>query len=155
MAGRGRPSNNSERTSLLLRVPTELVTAVDTFKASLEGERGGFGIHRNDLLIRLIEVGLQTLTQARHPSPPAAPLPDHPAVPSHKKRRKDALPLPTLRRIAEERRQYPDISLRSLSQHLYTTGIYRGQGKRGSEVAVSSSVLSKWLDEAHALGWLD
>jgi len=60
-----------------------------------------------------------------------------------------------LRRIAEERRQYPDISLRSLSQHLYATGIYRGQGKRGREVSVSSSVLSKWLDEARALGWLD
>jgi hypothetical protein len=46
---------------------------VDTFKARLEAERGGFVIHRTDMLVRLIEVGLQTLIQARQPAAQPAP----------------------------------------------------------------------------------
>jgi hypothetical protein len=69
MAGRGRPSKGVERSNILLRIPTDLIEQVDAFKESLEAERGGFVINRTDMLIRLIEVGLQTLTQARQPTP--------------------------------------------------------------------------------------
>src|SRR4030095_12390484 len=68
MAERGRPPKGIERSNILLRMPTDLIEQVDTFKESLEAERGGFVINRTDMLIRLIEVGLQTLTQARHPA---------------------------------------------------------------------------------------
>jgi hypothetical protein len=67
MAERGRPPKGVERSNILLRIPSALIEQVDTFKASLEAERGGFAINRTDILIRLIEVGLQTLTQARQP----------------------------------------------------------------------------------------
>ena len=90
MAERGRPPKGVERSNLLLRIPTDLIEQVDTFKESLEAERGGFAIHRTDMLIRLIEVGLQTLTQARQPAPaspvngqgaPAPQPPTQPAIP--------------------------------------------------------------------------
>jgi hypothetical protein len=73
MAVRGRPPKGVERSNILLRLPTDLIKQVDTFKESLEAERGGFGINRTDMLIRLIEVGLQTLTQARQPVTQPAP----------------------------------------------------------------------------------
>src|ERR1043166_645049 len=73
MADRGRPPKGVERSNILLRIPTDLIEQVDTFKECLEAERGGFVINRTDMLIRLIEVGLQTLTQARQPAPHAAP----------------------------------------------------------------------------------
>src|SRR5438132_100879 len=73
MAGRGRPPKAVERSNILLRVPTDLIEQVETFKERLEAERDGFAINRTDLLIRLIEVGLQTLTQARQPA--AQPVP--------------------------------------------------------------------------------
>ena len=73
MAERGRPPKGVERSSILLRMPTDLMEQVDAFKECLEAERGGFGINRTDMLIRLIEVGLQTLTQARQPAPQPAP----------------------------------------------------------------------------------
>jgi hypothetical protein len=69
MAERGRPPKGVERSNILLRIPTDLIEQVDTFKECLEAERGGFVINRTDMLIRLIEVGLQTLTQARQPAP--------------------------------------------------------------------------------------
>jgi hypothetical protein len=73
MAGRGRPVKSIERSSILLRIPTTLIEQVETFKERLEAERGGFAINRTDILIRLIEVGLQTLTQARQPVAQPAP----------------------------------------------------------------------------------
>jgi hypothetical protein len=73
MAVRGRPPKGVERSNILLRLPTDLIKQVDTFKESLEAERGGFVINRTDMLIRLIEVGLQTLTQARQPATQPAP----------------------------------------------------------------------------------
>ena len=73
MAGRGRPPKAVERSNILLRVPTDLIEQVETFKERLEAERDGFAINRTDLLIRLIEVGLQTLTQARQPAAQPAP----------------------------------------------------------------------------------
>ena len=86
MAVRGRPSKGVERSNILLRVPTDLIEQVDAFKESLEAERGGFGINRTDMLIRLIEVGLQTLTQARqpasHPNGQEAPTPQPTAQPA-------------------------------------------------------------------------
>ena len=69
MAERGRPPKGVERSNILLRMPTNLIEQVDTFKERLEAERGGFVINRTDMLIRLIEVGLQTLIQARQPAP--------------------------------------------------------------------------------------
>jgi hypothetical protein len=69
MAERGRPPKGVERSNILLRIPTDLIEQIDTFKENLEAERGGFGINRTDMLIRLIEVGLQTLTQERQPAP--------------------------------------------------------------------------------------
>jgi hypothetical protein len=68
MAERGRPPKGVARSSILLRMPTDLMEQVDAFKECLEAERGGFGINRTDMLIRLIAVGLQTLTQARPPA---------------------------------------------------------------------------------------
>jgi len=73
MAERGRPSKGVERSNILLRMPIDLIEQVDAFKKSLEAERGGFVINRTDMLIRLIEVGLQTLTQARQPVTQPAP----------------------------------------------------------------------------------
>jgi len=73
MAERGRPPKGIERSNILLRMPTDLIAQIDTFKESLEAERGGFVINRTDMLIRLIEVGLQTLTQARQPVTQPAP----------------------------------------------------------------------------------
>src|SRR2546428_2483186 len=73
MAERGRPSKGVERSNILLRIPTDLIEQVETFKESLEAERGGFVINRTDMLIRLIEVGLQTITQARQPTAQPAP----------------------------------------------------------------------------------
>ena len=73
MAGRGRPPKSVERSNILLRMPTNLMEQVDDFKENLEAERGGFVINRTDMLIRLIEVGLQTLTQARQPVTQPAP----------------------------------------------------------------------------------
>jgi hypothetical protein len=73
MAERGRPPKGVERSNILLRMPTDLIEQVDIFKESLEAERGGFVINRTDMLIRLIEVGLQTLTQARQPAAQPAP----------------------------------------------------------------------------------
>src|SRR5215471_3401737 len=73
MAERGRPPKGIERSNILLRMPTDLIAQVDTFKESLEAERGGFIINRTDMLIRLIEVSLQTLTQAQQPVTQPAP----------------------------------------------------------------------------------
>jgi hypothetical protein len=73
MAGRGRPPKEMERSNILLRIPTDLLEQVEVFKESLEAERGGFAINRTDLLVRLIEVGLQTLTQARQPTSQPGP----------------------------------------------------------------------------------
>jgi hypothetical protein len=73
MAERGRPPKGIARSNILLRIPTDVIEQVDTFKERLEAERGGFVIHRTDMLIRLIEVGLQTLTQARQPIAQPAP----------------------------------------------------------------------------------
>jgi hypothetical protein len=90
MAERGRPPKGVARSNILLRMPTNLIEQVDTFKERLEAERGGFVINRTDMLIRLIEVGLQTLTQARPPAPaqrtngqgaPAPQPPTQPAIP--------------------------------------------------------------------------
>jgi len=67
MAGRGRPLKTVERSNILLRIPTALLEQVDAFKETLEAERDGFAINRTDILLRLIEVGLQTLTQAGQP----------------------------------------------------------------------------------------
>ena len=50
MAERGRPPKGVERSNLLLRIPTDLIEQVDTFKESLEAERGGFAINRTCLL---------------------------------------------------------------------------------------------------------
>jgi hypothetical protein len=88
MAERGRPPKGVERSSILLRMPTDLMEQVDAFKECLEAERGGFGINRTDMLIRLIEVGLQTLTQARQPAP-------HPAPASHVNGQGAPAPQPT------------------------------------------------------------
>ena len=96
MAVRGRPPKSVERSNILLRVPTDLIAQVETFKESLEAERGGFGINRTDILIRLIEVGLQTLTQARQPAPPLAHQPvTQPAPASHTNGQGAPTPLPT------------------------------------------------------------
>jgi hypothetical protein len=73
MAERGRPPKGVERSNILLRMPTDLIEQVDTFKESLEAERGGFAINRTDMLIRLIEAGLQTFIQARPPAAQPAP----------------------------------------------------------------------------------
>jgi hypothetical protein len=68
MADKGRPPRGVEISKVLLRIPTTLLNQVDQFKETLE-----FRINRTDVLTRLIEVGLQTLTQARQPVTQPAP----------------------------------------------------------------------------------
>ena len=75
MPERGRPPQRVERSQVLLRIPTTLIDQVDAFKGRLESERDGFPIHRTDMLIRLIEVGLQTLVHARQPARAPSPAP--------------------------------------------------------------------------------
>src|SRR4029453_7020484 len=88
MAERGRRPKGVERSNILLRIPTDLIEQIDTFKESLEAERGGLGINRTDMLIRLIEGGLKPLTQARQPAP-------HPAPASHVNGQGAPAPQPT------------------------------------------------------------
>ncbi len=145
MAERGRPPKEVERSHILLRIPSTLIAQVDTFKASLEADRGGFGINRTDLLVRLIEVGLQTLTQARQPAQPTPPAPRA----RRQKRRTDAVPVAFLQTIAQERRQHPDLTLEEFGTHLFRQKIYRSKGRKdGMEKPASKSLLHKWLREA-------
>jgi hypothetical protein len=171
MADRGRPPKGVERSNILLRMPTDLIEQVDTFKESLEAERGGFGINRTDMLIRLIEVGLQTLTQVRQPAPhpahqpvtqpaPAsrtngqgAPTPSVPtaqaaARPRAKRPAKHRLPDEVLARIAEERTHCEGLSLREFAQRLFDKDIYQATAKDGSRVPANPGNVKKWLDEA-------
>lgn len=154
MAARGRPPKNIARTPILLRIPTTLIGQVDAFKDGLEAERGGFAINRTDLLVRMIEVGLQTLPQARQP---VQPTPAPPRVPQHKrpKRRVDAVAHKFLQRLAQERQQHADFTLQEFSEYLFQEGIYRGKGRKtGEEKPASKSLMFKWLREATAQGLL-
>ena len=183
MAVRGRPSKGVERSNILLRVPTDLIEQVDAFKESLEAERGGFGINRTDMLIRLIEVGLQTLTQARQPAShpngqeaptpqptaqPAIPLALEPApttahpvdvpqaaeTPTAKTPARHGLPREKLQEIADERMQCEGLSLREFAQRLHDRGIYSSRAKDGSPVPANPGNLKKWLDQARDAGVL-
>jgi hypothetical protein len=73
---------------------------------------------------------------------------------SQKKRRKDALPLEHLQAIARERQHQPALTLREFAAYLFEQGLYRGQGKQGEAIPASSSLVHKWLKEAHEAGLL-
>jgi hypothetical protein len=183
MAERGRPPKGVERSNILLRMPTDLIEQVDTFKESLEAERGGFVINRTDMLIRLIEVGLQTLTQARQPATPpgpaspvngqgapAEPVPERAHVDHTVAQEKGAqprgrrsgsktparhgLPREKLQEIADERTQCEGLSLREFAQRLHDRGIYSSRAKDGSPVPANPGNLKKWLDQARHAGVL-
>jgi hypothetical protein len=129
------------------------------------------------MLIRLIEVGLQTLTQARQPAPPPAHQPmTRPAPASH--RRGQGAPAPSvpmaqaaarrtakrpaqhgvprekLQEIADERTQCEGLSLREFAQCLHERGIYSSRAKDGSPVPANPGNLKKWLDQARHAGVL-
>ena len=154
MAERGRPPKGIARSNILLRIPTTLIAHVDTFKAGLEAERGGFAINRTDLLVRLIEVGLQTLTQARQPAKPLPPAPGAPQPRWHK-RRTDAVSQEFLQTIAQECQRHPELTLEEFGMHLFQHRLYRGKGRKdGKEKPASKSLLHKWLREAAEQGLL-
>ena len=178
MAERGRPPKGVERSNILLRMPTDLIEQIDTFKECLEAERGGFGINRTDMLIRLIEVGLQTLTQARQPAIPLAlepapktaqpvPVPQASETPSATAEPIGAQTLlvetpvhhgrpgisrETLQAIADERTLCEGLSIREFSQRLFDKHIYRAKAKNGQEVPVDHSRLRRLLDRAREAG---
>jgi hypothetical protein len=164
MAERGRPPKGVARSNILLRMPTDLIEQVDTFKESLEAERGGFVINRTDILIRLIEVGLQTLTQARQPATqpapvrqrngqgatpaPAVPRPQRAETAPAKRPAKHALPREVLERIADERTHCEGLSLSQFAQRLHEKGIYSATAKDGSKVPPNKGNVTKWLEQA-------
>jgi hypothetical protein len=169
MAERGRPPKGIERSNILLRMPTDLIAQVDTFKESLEAERGGFVINRTDMLIRLIEVGLQTLTQARQPvaqqaparptngtraPAPSVPSPQASETPTSKTPTRHGLPREKLQEIADERTHCEGLSLREFAQRLHDRGIYSSKAKDGSPVPANPGNLKKWLDQARHAGVL-
>ena len=154
MAERGRPPKGVERSNILLRIPTDLIEQIDTFKESLEAERGGFGINRTDMLIRLIEVGLQTLTQARQPATQPAP-----ASSRHGQRASAmsarAIPLETLQAIAAAAAEYDKLSFAQLAQLLYERNIYRAKDPvTGQEKPLNKGTLKKWIARARTAGVL-
>jgi hypothetical protein len=57
-------------------------------------------------------------------------------------------------KIAEARRQQPDISERAFTQLLFDRGIYRHQTKDGSAVPLPHSTLRDWLQRAREAGVL-
>jgi len=57
-------------------------------------------------------------------------------------------------KIAEARRQHPDIAERAFTQLLFDRGIYRHQAKDGSEVPLPHSTLRDWLQRAREAGVL-
>jgi hypothetical protein len=153
MADRGRPRKDVARSNILLRIPTDLIAQVDTFKESLEAERGGFAINRTDLLVRLIEAGLATLTQARQPPPPPPPAPVAPQK-RRPKRRTDAVSPELLRTIAQARQHHAELTLEAFGEHLFQQRIYRSRGRDGTAKPASKSLIHKWLAEARAAGLL-
>jgi len=59
-----------------------------------------------------------------------------------------------LQAIAAARQHQPTLTYRAFAQHLFETGIYRSQGRGGSEGPASNSLIHRWLQEARAAGLL-
>ena len=165
MADRGRPRKGPAPRTVLLRMPATLLARVDQFKATLEAERGGFRINRTDLLTRLIDVGLQTLAQARQPVAQPQPASDRhgkraPSVQEPFRQRQAPQPAgtqdlpPHILVIAATAAEYDKLSLAELSQLLYDRGIYRAKARDGSDVPVHRGTLQKWLGQARDAGVL-
>jgi hypothetical protein len=177
MADRGRPARGVETSNVLLRIPALLLEQVDTFKDTLESERGGFRINRTDVLTRLIEVGLQTLTQARQPvaqpashtngqgapassvtTPQAAETSKAVSEPVREQRpiaktpARHGLPREKLQEIADERTRCEGLSLREFAQRLHDRGIYSTRAKDGSHVPANPGNVKKWLEQAREAG---
>src|SRR5262249_4941246 len=57
-------------------------------------------------------------------------------------------------KVAEVRRQYPDISERAFIQMLFDQGIYRHRAKDGSEVPLPHSTYRDWIKRAWEAGLL-
>ena len=121
------------------------------------------------MLIRLIAVGLQTLTQARQPAAQPAPA-SHVngqgapalAVPvsqisetaTARRPASHALPRETLQAMADERTHGEGLSLRAFAQRLFAKDIYQAKAKDGSRVPAHPGHVKKWLEQARAVGVL-
>ena len=150
MPGRGRPRREGERRNVTLRAPLALLERVKAHQVRLRALTG-VSVAQHDVLLMLLTKGLDTLDT---PAPPQNMAVDHQSAPPSPKRRKDAISNSTLRAIAAERRQYPNMSIRAFCQHLYEAGVYRAEGKQGDAKPPSVSFLHRWLKEAEAAGLL-
>jgi len=59
-----------------------------------------------------------------------------------------------LQAVVEARRQYPDITIEALAQHLFDAGVYQGKGRDGTAKPASRSMVYKWCLEAKEAGLL-